>query len=65
MMNIAIGMAIGIFIIVWIWIAFELAHAPEYDENGFPIKKKQYYGRNIINNCYARSLSSGIGCIIN
>ena len=39
MMNIAIGMAIGIFIIVWIWIAFELAHAPEYDENGYPIKK--------------------------
>ena len=39
MMNIAIGMAIGIFIIVWIWIAFELVHAREYDENGFPIKK--------------------------
>ena len=39
MKTIAIGMAIGIFVVVWIWIAFELAHAPEYDENGYPIKK--------------------------
>ena len=39
MKTIAIGMAIGIFEVVWIWIAFELHHAPEYDENGYPIKK--------------------------
>ena len=38
-MNLAIGMAIGIFVIVWVWILFEMAHAPEYDENGYPIKK--------------------------
>ena len=39
-MNLAIGMAIGIFVIVWVWILFELAHAPTYDENGFIIEKK-------------------------
>ena len=39
-MNLAIGMAIAIFVIVWIWILFELAHAPEVDENGFIIEKK-------------------------
>ena len=38
-MNLAIGLAIGIFVIVWIWIAFEMYHAPEYDENGFKIKE--------------------------
>ena len=38
-MNLAIGMAVGIFVIVWIWILFEMAQAPEYDENGYPIKK--------------------------
>jgi len=39
-MNLAIGMAIGIFVIVWIWILFELAYAPTYDENGFLVEKK-------------------------
>ena len=39
-MSLVVGMAVGIFIIVWIWILFELAHAPEYDENGFLIEKK-------------------------
>ena len=38
-MNLAIGIAIGIFILLWIWIAFEIKNAPEYDENGMPIKK--------------------------
>ena len=38
-MNLAIGMAVGIFVIVWVWILFEMTHAPEYDENGYPIKK--------------------------
>jgi hypothetical protein len=41
MKTIAIGMAIGIFVVVWIWIAFELHHAPEYDENGYPVKKNK------------------------
>ena len=36
-MNLAIGLAIGIFVIVWIWIAFEIKNAPEYDENGFKV----------------------------
>ena len=38
-MNLAIGMAVGIFVIVWIWILFEMAHAPEYFENCYTIKK--------------------------
>ena len=38
-MNLAIGIAIGIFVLFWIWIAFEIKNAPEYDENGMPIKK--------------------------
>ena len=38
-MNLAIGIAIGIFILLWIWIAFEIKNVPEYDENGMPIKK--------------------------
>lgn len=41
MKTIAIGMAIGIFVIVWIWIAFEIHNAPELDENGNLIKKKK------------------------
>ena len=31
--------AIG-FVITWIWIAYELLTAPEYDENENPIEKK-------------------------
>ena len=38
-MNLAIGIAIGIFILLWIWIVFEIKNAPEYDKNGMPIKK--------------------------
>ncbi len=33
-MNIAIGLAMGIFLLLWIWIAFEIKNAPEYDEYG-------------------------------
>ena len=36
-MNLAIGIAIGIFILLWIWIAFEIKNAPTYDENGIKI----------------------------
>ena len=36
-MDIAIGIAIGIFILLWVWIAFEIKNAPEYDENGIKI----------------------------
>ena len=39
-MNLAIGLAIGIFVLVWIWIAFEMYPAPEYDENGVKINDK-------------------------
>ena len=42
-MNLAIGLAIGIFVLVWIWIAFEMYHAPEYDENGFKIKEDKNF----------------------
>jgi len=38
-MNIAIGLALGIFLLLWIWIVFEIKNAPEYDENEMPIKK--------------------------
>ena len=38
-MNIAIGLALGIFVLLWIWISYEVYHAPEYDENGMPVKK--------------------------
>ena len=38
-MNIAIGLALGIFVLLWIWISYEVYHAPEYDENEMPIKK--------------------------
>ena len=36
-MDIAIGITIGIFILLWIWIALEIKNAPEYDENGIKI----------------------------
>lgn len=33
-MNIAIGLALGIFLLLWVWIAFEVKNAPEMDDNG-------------------------------
>ena len=38
-MNLAIGLAVGIFVLLWIWIAFEIKNAPEYDEDGKLVKK--------------------------
>ena len=38
-MNLAIGLAVGVFVLLWIWIGFEIKNAPEVDEN-----------ENIINN---------------
>ena len=40
-MNLSIGLAIGIFVLVWIWIAFEFYHAPEYDADGNLIPSKE------------------------
>ena len=28
------------FVAIWVWIAYEIYHAPEYDENEMPIKDK-------------------------
>ena len=39
-MNLAISLAVGIFVILWIWIAFEIKNAPEYDEYGKLVKKE-------------------------
>ena len=33
--------ALGAFIIVWIWVAFEISNAPLFDENEMPIDIKK------------------------
>jgi hypothetical protein len=38
-MNITIGLALGIFLLLWIWIAFEIKNAPEINDN-FDISEK-------------------------
>ena len=39
-MNLAISLVIGIFVILWICISFEIKNAPEYDEYGKLVKKE-------------------------
>ena len=41
MKTIVMGMVIGVFILLWTWIGFEIHNAPELDENGNLIKKKK------------------------
>ena len=36
-MDLAIGLAIGIFVLLWVWITYEIKHAPEYNEFGIKI----------------------------
>lgn len=38
-MTTGIIIALIIFIIIWVWISYEVYCAPEYDENEMPIKK--------------------------
>ena len=53
-MDIAIGIAIGIFILLWIWIAFEIKNAPEYDENGIKIDITEDDINNDLNCMYGK-----------
>lgn len=39
-MNLAIGLVLVIFIVLWIWIALEIKNAPECDEYGNIVKKE-------------------------
>ena len=43
-MNLAMGIAIGIFILLWIWIAFEIHRAPTCDIDGNEIKSRRGKG---------------------
>ena len=40
-MSIAIGIAIGLFILLWIWIAYEIHRAPTCDKDGNEIKPRR------------------------
>ena len=53
-MDIAIGIAIGIFILLWVWIAFEIKNAPEYDENGIKIDITEDDINNDLNCMYGK-----------
>lgn len=53
-MDIAIGITIGIFILLWVWIAFEIKNAPEYDENGIKIDITEDDINNDLNCMYGK-----------